>query len=31
MLTVGGAGISFPLRAADFLFLPASLQAAVTN
>ena len=27
---VGAAGISFPLRAADFQFLPAALQAAVT-
>ena len=26
MLTVGGAGISFPLRAADFQFLPTALQ-----
>ena len=27
---VGAAGISFPLRAADFQFLPAPQQAAIT-
>lgn len=30
MQTIGAAGISFPLRAADFQFLPAALQARDT-
>ena len=30
MQTIGAAGISFPLRAADFQFLPTALQARDT-